>query len=203
MVQLGDAHGVKTSALITNMDVPLGRTAGNALEVEEAVAALEGKGPDDLVEVTIALAEEMLALAGTSADARAVLSDGAALDRWRTMVSAQGGNPDAPLPQASERRSFDARESGYVSRLDARSVGIAAWRLGAGRARKEDPVNAAAGVVCTKKPGDEVEAGEPILELHGDDPSRFEAASAALEGAVEIAREPPEPSVLVIDRIRP
>jgi thymidine phosphorylase len=203
MVQLGAAHGVKTSSLLTNMDVPLGRTAGNALEVTESVETLQGKGPDDLVELTVALAEEMLALAGVDAEPRSALEDGGALERWRAMVTAQGGDADAALPEASERRTSDAPTGGYVSRLDARAVGIAAWRLGAGRARKEDPVSAAAGVVCLKKPGDAVEEGEPILELHADDPNRFEGALSALRGAIEITLEPPSPAPLVIERIRP
>ncbi|MGH2694135.1 MAG: thymidine phosphorylase [Actinomycetota bacterium] len=203
MVQLGEAHGVKTSAVITNMDVPLGRTAGNALEVTEAVETLDNKGPEDLVDVTIALAEEMLALAGVDADARVPLEDGRAIERWRAMVSAQGGDPDAALPEASERRTSDAPASGYLSRLDARSVGVAAWRLGAGRARKEDPVSAAAGVVCLKKPGDQVDEGEPVIELHTDDPVRFEGAFSALDDAIEIAPEPPAPAPVVIDHIRP
>jgi thymidine phosphorylase len=202
MVSLGDAHGVKTSALLTDMDTPLGRAAGNALEVAESVAMLQGDAPEDLAEVTFALADEMLALAGIEADPRATVASGAALDRWRRMVAAQGGDPDAALPEAEHRRSFAAADSGYVARLDARAVGVAAWRLGAGRAKKDDPVSAAAGVLCLKKPGERVEEGEPLLELHADDDARFDSALAALQDAVSVAPEPPEPRPLVIETIR-
>jgi thymidine phosphorylase len=203
MVRLGADHGVKTTAVLTDMETPLGRTAGNALEVTESVEALQGKGPADLMEVTVALAREMLDLAGVDAHIEDALSSGAALDKWREMVAAQGGDPDAALPPAHERTTFDAPRSGWVTTLDARAVGIAAWRLGAGRARKEDPVSASAGVVCLKKWGDSVEAGEPILELHTDEPPRFDSAIEALNGALSIGREQPEPTPLILDRIRP
>ena len=203
MVRLGADHGVKTTAVLTDMETPLGRTAGNALEVTESVEALQGKGPADLMEVTVALAREMLDLAGVDANIEDALSSGAALDKWREMVAAQGGDPDAALPPAHERTTFDAPRSGWVTTLDARAVGIAAWRLGAGRARKEDPVSPSAGVVCLKKWGDSVEAGEPILELHTDEPHRFESAMETLNGALSIGREQPEPTPLILDRIRP
>jgi thymidine phosphorylase len=202
MVQLGEAHGVRTSALLTNMDTPLGRTAGNGLEVTESVQALSGQGPDDLMEVTLALASEMLDLAGIDADPRSVIADGSALAKWNEMIRAQQGDPEAPLPEASERRMVVAEASGVVTKLDARGVGIAAWRLGAGRARKEDPVSPSAGVVCLKKPGEEVNEGEPVLELHADDPSRFDPAVAALESAIEIGREATEPQPMVLEKIR-
>ena len=202
MVQLGEAHGVRTSALLTNMDTPLGRTAGNGLEVTESVQALRGQGPDDLMEVTFALASEMLELAGLDADPRSVVADGSALAKWNEMIRAQQGDPEAPLPEASERKMVVAETSGVVTRLDARAVGIAAWRLGAGRARKEDPVSPSAGVVCLKKPGEEVNEGEPVLELHADDPSRFDPAVAALESAIEIGREATEPQPMVLEKIR-
>ena len=203
MVSLGAAHGVKTAALLTDMGTPLGRTAGNALEVAESLEVLAGRGPDDVTELTYALAEVMLELAGIDEDPRAAVRSGAALERFRAMVAAQGGHPDAPLPEAPERMVFEASAAGFVTRLDARAVGVCAWRLGAGRARKEHPVSPGAGVVCLKKPGDEVEASEPLLELHADDPGRFAAALQALEGAVDIAPEPVEPSPLVLDRIGP
>ncbi|MGI8520286.1 MAG: thymidine phosphorylase [Actinomycetota bacterium] len=203
MVALGGAHGVKTSALLTNMETPLGRTAGNALEVTESLEVLAGRGAEDVTELTYALGEIMLELAGVEGDPRAAVRSGAALERFRAMVRAQGGNPDAPLPEAPERMVFEAGASGFVTRLDARAVGICAWRLGAGRARKEHPVSPGAGVVCLKKPGDEVSASEPLLELHADDPARFAAALEALEGAVDIAPEPGEPSGLVLERIGP
>jgi thymidine phosphorylase len=203
MVRLGTDHGVKTTAVLTDMETPLGRTAGNALEVTESVEALQGKGPADLMEVTVALARDMLDLAGIDANIEDALSSGAALDKWREMVAAQGGDPEAALPQAHERTTFDAPQSGWVTTLDARAVGIAAWRLGAGRARKEDPVSPSAGVVCLKKPGDSVEGGEPVLELHTDEPDRFEPALDALRGALSVGREQPEPTPLILDRIRP
>ena len=203
MVVLGEAHGVRTSALLTSMDTPLGRTVGNGLEVTESVESLGGDGPADLMEVTLALADEMLELAGIDADPAATIADGSALAKWRDMITAQGGNPDAAIPQASERRMVRAERSGMLSRLDARAVGNAAWRLGAGRARKEDPVSPSAGVVCLRKPGDDVDQGEPILELHADEPSRFEPALAALAGGIDIGDEAAEPQPMIIERIRP
>jgi len=202
MVRLGEAHGVRTVALLTGMDTPLGRTAGNALEVAESVEVLAGGGPPDVVELTLALAREMLAAAGLSdVDPAEALAGGRAMDTWRRMVSAQGGDPDAPLPKAAEVQVVPAPATGVLSRLDAYAVGVAAWRLGAGRARKEDAVSAAAGVVLHAKPGDRVSAGAPLLELHADDPSRFDRALAALDGAVEIAGTPVVPPPLVIDRV--
>jgi thymidine phosphorylase len=201
MVEIGSAHDVKTSALLTRMDTPLGLTAGNALEVKESIDALEGRGPDDLMEVTFALAAEMVALAGLDADLAAAIDKGDALGKWKDMVRAQGGDPDAALPEAAERHVVPAESGGYVRVLDARGAGVAAWRLGAGRARKEDPVSATAGVVFFKKPGDEVEKGEPVLELRAEDRSRFGAALEALDGAIDIGPEPPEPAPMVLEHI--
>ncbi|MDY7105794.1 MAG: thymidine phosphorylase [Actinomycetota bacterium] len=203
MVGLGSAHGVRTSALLTQMSTPLGRTAGNALEVAESVETLAGGGPADLVELTVELAREMVALAGIDVDPADVLASGGAMDAWRSMVRAQGGDPDAPLPTAPEVHTVTAPSSGYLSRLDAMAVGLAAWRLGAGRARKEDPVSAVAGVVCVAKPGDEVTSGAPLLELHTDDPSRIESALAALEGGYDVAAEAPDVPPIVLDRVPP
>jgi len=203
MVGLGAAAGVRTSALLTRMDTPLGRAAGNALEVEESVATLRGEGPEDLVEVTLALAREMLALAGVEADPATALADGRALATYREMIAAQGGAPDAPLPVAPCSAVVPAAESGYLRRLDAFAVGVAAWRLGAGRARKEDAVSASAGVICRAKPGDQVTAGEPLLELRADDEARFGRALEALEGAIQIGARPPEPQPAVLERIGP
>jgi thymidine phosphorylase len=203
MVELGNAHGVKTSALLTNMDSPLGRTAGNALEVTESIEALDGRGPADLMEVTLALAREMLSLAGVDRDVRECIDDGRALAKWKELVAAQGGDPDAALPEAPDRRTLGAPRGGWITRLDARAVGMAAWRLGAGRARKEDPVSASAGVVCLKKLGDRVEEGEPVLELHADNPSRFDSAMEAVDGAYEVGPEAPEPAPMVIERVGP
>ena len=201
MVGIGEANGVATTALVTRMDVPLGRSAGNAVEVAEAVEVLQGGGPPDVVEVTLALAREMLALVGIDADPAPALRDGRAYDRWRAIVAAQGGDPDAPPPVAAERHVTVARATGVVHRLDARAVGVAAWRLGAGRARKEDPVSAAAGVVWHATVGEEVVEGQPLLELRTDDAARIEPALAALAGAVEIGPGPVEVPPLVLDRI--
>ena len=201
MVALGDAHGVRTTALLTDMNTPLGRTAGNALEVTESVEVLQGGGPQDLVDVTLALAREMLALAGIDTDPAIALADGRAYDVYRSMIRAQGGDPDAVLPVASTRHVVAASDSGYVQRLDALAVGVAAWRLGAGRSRKEDPVSPIAGVACVAKPGDEVSAGDPVLELHIDDPAKLQGALDALEAAIEIGPEPVPPTPLVLDRI--
>jgi len=202
MVRLGEAHGVRTVALLTGMDTPLGHTAGNALEVAESVEVLAGGGPPDVVELTLALAREMLAAAGLSdVDPADALAGGRAMDTWRRMVGAQGGDPDAPLPKAAEVQVVPAPATGVLRRLDAYAVGVAAWRLGAGRARKEDAVSPAAGVVLHAKPGDRVTAGAPLLELHADDPSRFDRALAALDGAIEVADTPVAPPPLLIDRV--
>ena len=202
MVALGERAGVRTVALITDMDAPLGLAVGNALEVIESVEVLRGGGPPDLIEVTVALAEVMLELAGiTGTDPAAALRDGRALGVWDAMVRAQGGDPDATLPVAEHTRVVPAPATGYLHRLDARAVGIASWRLGAGRARKEETVSAAAGVVCLAKPGDRLEAGQPVLVLHADDPARFAGAEAALATALEVGPEPPPPRPLVIERI--
>ena len=202
MVELGAAHGVRTVALLTGMDTPLGRTAGNGLEVAESVEVLAGGGPPDVVELTVALAGEMLAAAGLSdVDPAVALADGRAMDVWRRMIAAQDGDPDAPLPTARETHVVAVPATGVLTRLDAYAVGVAAWRLGAGRARKEDPVSPAAGVVLHAKPGDPVTAGEPLLELHTDEPARIERAVAALDGAVEVGAARPGGTRLVLDRI--
>jgi thymidine phosphorylase len=203
MVGLGESHGVKTSALLTNMDAPLGRTAGNGLEVEESIQALQGRGPHDLMEVTLALAREMLELAAIKENVAGRIDDGSAYAKWKELVSAQDGDPDASLGEAAERQTLAASRSGYLTRLDARAVGMAAWRLGAGRARKEDPVSPTAGIVCLKKPGDEVAEGEAVLELHADERARFEPALEALSGAFEIGPEPGEAPPMILERIGP
>jgi thymidine phosphorylase len=208
MVALGEEHGVRTRALLTRMDVPLGRAVGNAVEVEESVQALQGNGPADLMEVTLALAREMLALAGLdgdrAADPAAAIADGRALAAWRTMIRAQGGDPDAALPQAAHVQTWPSPGTGWLAGLDALAVGTAAWRLGAGRARKEDDVSAAAGVICLAQPGDRVEAGQPLLELRADDPGRFGPALAALAQAAAISeRQPPAPASAVIEVVAP
>jgi thymidine phosphorylase len=202
MVELGEANGVRTAALQTAMDTVLGHSAGNGLEVTESVETLEGGGPADLVEVTVALARAMLALTGLDADDPAdVLASGRALPVWRAMVAAQGGDPDAPIPTAPEVEIVRAHRSGILTRLDARAIGNCAWRLGAGRARKEHPVSASAGVVCRVKPGERVTEGAVLLELHVDDPARLAGARAALDGAYEIGDDMPPVRPLVLDRI--
>ncbi|MEV0650408.1 thymidine phosphorylase [Phytomonospora sp. NPDC050363] len=202
MVRLGGAHGVRTVALLTDMSTPLGRTAGNALEVRESVEVLAGGGPADVVELTVALAREMLALAGVDADPAKALSDGRAMDAWRSMVEAQGGDPDAELPVAEESDDVVAESDGVVTRMDAYAVGVAAWRLGAGRARKEDKVSAGAGVEILRAVGETVRAGEPILRLHADagETARFAAARQVLEGAVDVGGDSVSRTML-IDRI--
>jgi thymidine phosphorylase len=205
MVALGEKHHLRTRALLTTMDTPLGRAVGNAVEVAESVMALQGDGPPDLMEVTLALAVQMLNLAGLDADPAAAIADGRALAAYRAMVRAQSGDPDAPLPEpAHVTRALPAPADGWLTRLDALAVGTAAWRLGAGRERKEDPVSAAAGLICLAKPGDQVRKGQPLVELRADDPERFRGALAALEHAIEVSEQPPAPLPSpVIDVIGP
>ncbi|MBA2444383.1 MAG: thymidine phosphorylase [Nocardioidaceae bacterium] len=187
MVDLGRDAGVTTVALLTDMATPLGGTAGNALEVQESLDVLAGGGPDDVVELTLALAREMLLAAGREeVDPADKLADGSAMDVWRAMITAQGGDVDADLPTARERHQVLAPSSGVLTRLDALAVGMAAWRLGAGRARKEDPVQAGAGVVLHAKPGNTVKEGRPLVTLHSDDERRFARAEQSLEGAFDI-----------------
>lgn len=188
MVALGTDSGVRTVALLTDMATPLGLTAGNALEVRESVEVLAGGGPRDVIDLTLALAREMLDAAGLKdTDPEKALADGSAMDVWRRMISAQGGDPDATLPVAREQHVVTAPSSGVLTRLDAYDIGVAAWRLGAGRARKEDPVQAGAGVELHAKPGDEVTAGQPLLTLHTDNPEKFDYALKALPDSYDIA----------------
>jgi len=201
MVGLGTAHGVRTSAIITDMDQPLGLAVGNALEVTESVEVLAGGGPPDVVEVTLALARRMVELAGGDVDPATVVADGSAMDRWNRMIRAQGGDPSATLPTATEVETVHAPTAGFVRRIDARKVGEAAWRLGAGRARKEDPVSPSAGVVLRAVAGDRVVAGTPLFDVHLDDTARLPAALDALDGAVEIGDVPPDPRVLIHEQI--
>lgn len=205
MVDLGTDAGVDTVALLTDMSTPLGLTVGNALEVRESLEVLAGGGPADVVELTLALAREMLRQAGRpDADPEAALKDGRAMDRWREMVRAQGGDPDAPLPVANHLDTVVAEADGYLTRLDALSVGVASWRLGAGRARKEDPVQAEAGIEILAKPGERVVRGQPLLTLHTQTPERFERARQALSGAIAIGPDAPVlPGSVVLGRIDP
>jgi thymidine phosphorylase len=184
MTQLGDDAGVRTTAFLTNMNVPLGLAIGNANEVRESVEVLAGGGPADIVELTVTLAREMLDQAGVhDVDVEAALKDGRAMDTWRAMISAQGGDPDAALPTAKETHVVTAPRSGVLTKQDALPFGVAAWRLGAGRARPQDPVQHAAGIDLHAKPGDEVAEGQPLFTLSADEPERFERALEALEGA--------------------
>jgi thymidine phosphorylase len=171
------------------------------VEVAESVDVLSGRGPADVTELTLALAREMVALVGLDVDPAETLADGAALATWRAMVEAQGGDPDAPLPEAAHVEVVRAPAPGFVTRLEARGLGVAAWRLGAGRARKEDPVSPSAGVVWHAGIGDAVEEGQPLIELRTDDPAKVAAALASLDGAWAVGPEPVEPPRLVIDRI--
>ena len=190
MVELGKRAGVNTRALVTAMDVPLGLTAGNALEVRESIEVLSGGGPADVVELTLILAREMLDAAKVSGkDPEVALKDGSAMDRWRKMVKAQGGDPDAPLPTAKEKLVITAEKSGTISSMDALKVGISAWRLGAGRARQGEAVQAGAGIEIHAKPGEKITSGSALFTLHSDDSERFERAKQALEGAVSISEK--------------
>jgi thymidine phosphorylase len=201
MVALGTAHGVRTVALLTDMSTPIGRAVGNAVEVDESVAVLAGGGPADVVELTLTLAREMLAAAGLpDADPVAALAGGRAMDVWRAMITAQGGDPDAALPVAAEVEQVRAPRDGVVATVDALAIGTAAWRLGAGRARKEDPVSAAAGVLLHRKPGEPVRSGDPLYELRADHPDRLAAGLAAARDAVVIADTVPPTTPLVLDR---
>ena len=202
MVALGKDAGVKTVALLTNMNIPLGLAIGNANEVRESVEVLAGGGPADVVELTVALAREMLALAGhPDADVEGALKNGQAMDTWRAMISAQGGDPDAALPAAKESHVVVAEADGILDRQEALPFGVAAWRLGAGRARKQDPVHHAAGIDLHAKPGDSVTKGQPLFTMHTDEPARFERALEALEGAYSIGNAAPTLAPLIAGRV--
>ena len=202
LVDLGNDAGVKTSALLTDMSTPLGRKIGNALEVEESVEVLAGGGPADVVELTVDLAREMLRLAGKpDVDVAAALRDGRAMDKWREMIAAQGGDPDAPLPKAREQHVVLAESTGVIESMDALQVGVASWRLGAGRERKEDAVQFGAGIELHAQVGEAVQAGQPLMTLHTDEPVRFERALESLAGAVSIGSSNPSARKIVLDRI--
>jgi len=203
MVQLGLDAGVKTRALVTAMDVPLGLTAGNALEVRESIEVLAGGGPADVVELTILLAREMIDAAGiVGKDPADALKDGSAMDHWKRMIAAQGGNPDAKLPVAREKHLITATESGVMTKMDAMKIGVSAWRLGAGRSKQGEKVQAGAGIEMHYKPGDHIKNGDPLLTLHTDEPARFERAIEILSGAIEIKENGKVDRLpLVIERI--
>jgi thymidine phosphorylase len=201
MVRLGTDSGVRTVALLTDMNTPLGLAVGNAVEVAESLEVLAGGGPADVVELTLALAREMLEAAGLEADPAAVLASGRAMDTWRAMIRAQGGDPSAPLPVARENEVVRASRAGVVESVDAYEIGLAAWRLGAGRARKEDPVSFGAGVLLRVRPGDRVEAGDVLLELRADDAGRIPAARSVAAGAIVVGERAPSTTNLLLDRI--
>jgi thymidine phosphorylase len=203
MVEIGVNAGVKTRALLTNMDSPLGFAAGNALEVAQAVEVLSGGGPKDVVELTLALANEMLDLAGVKTkDPATALADGSALDVWHALITAQGGNSNAPLPKAKSQHQVVAQTSGYLTKLDALSIGNAAWVLGAGRTRKEDQVSSAAGVTWSHTLDMQVSKGETLFTLHTDEESRIDQAIVALRNATTISKSPSvEKYQLILDRI--
>ena len=186
MVEIGKSAGVNIRALITAMDVPLGLTAGNALEVRESVEVLAGGGPSDVVELTVLLAREMLELAGISGiDPADNLKNGKAMDHWRRMIKAQNGDPDGKLPVAKEQHVIKAEQSGVITKMDALKVGIAAWRLGAGRSKQGEQLQLGAGIEIHAKPGARVEKGASLFTLHSDKPELFERALESLSGAVE------------------
>ena len=203
LTQLGADAGVKTSALLTDMSTPLGKKIGNALEVEEAVEVLAGGGSQDLIDITVSLATEMLRLAGQAdVDVAAALNDGRAMDKWNEMIMAQHGDPTAKLPVAKHEHTILAESSGFVNELDALAVGTASWRLGAGRARKEDPVQFGAGIILHAKRGEKIEKGAPLMTLYTDEAERFDRAVEALSGGIKIESELSSSSTpLILDRI--
>jgi thymidine phosphorylase len=202
MVELGVTHGVPTRAFLTNMNSPLGMAVGNAIEVAESLEVLAGGGPPDLVELTLRLAEEMLELAGIDGrDPAEALRDGSAMDRFRQLVTAQGGDLSVPLPIGAHSETVIAYRSGTMGNIDAMAVGLAAWRLGAGRSRPGGQVQFGAGVRIHRRPGEPVAAGEPLFTLYTDTPERVGAAMAELDGGWSIGDAPPESRPLIIDRI--
>ncbi len=202
MVSLGNDHGVATVAQLTAMDAPLGRAVGNALEVTESVDVLRGEGPADVRELTLALARIMVSLVGIDVDPETKLNDGSAYEVYKQMITAQGGDADAEMPLATHRSTVDATRSGVIQSIDALQVGLAAWRLGAGRARKEDPVSAGAGVLCLVRPGDQIEAGQPLFEIHADDVEHLERGHQSLSDALVIGEGAVTPTPLLLDRIQ-
>jgi thymidine phosphorylase len=202
MVRLGKAHGVNTVAKLTPMSAPLGRAVGNALEVTESVEVLRGAGPSDVRSLTLELAAIMLELVGLDADPATALDDGSAYEVYRRMIAAQGGDPDATMPTARLIEEVRAPRAGFIQSIDARDVGVAAWRLGAGRARKEDPVSATAGVMCLVREGDHVDSGQPLFALHADDDAHLRLGREAISGAVAIGDEPGPSGDVHFDLVR-
>lgn len=188
LVSIGKDSGVKTSAFLTDMSTPLGRKIGNALEVEESVEVLSGGGPEDVVELTVQIAAEMLRLSGVDADPRENLANGKALDKWREMISAQGGDPEAPMAKAKHVEKIHADSDGFLN-LDALGVGMASWRLGAGREKQGDGVQSAAGVVLHKTQGEKVSSGDLLAELHTDTEEKIQGAKQDMAKATKIESE--------------
>ena len=202
MIELGAAYGVPTRALLTDMNVPLGATVGNALEVAESLEVLAGGGPPDVVELTLRLAGEMLELAGIDgADPALTLRDGTAMDRFRQLIAVQGGDLSVPLPIGAQSETVTAGRGGTMGDIDAMAVGLTAWRLGAGRSRSGERVQFGAGVKIHRRPGEPVAAGEALFTLYTDTPERFGAAMAELDGGWSVGDTPPVPRPLIIDRI--
>jgi thymidine phosphorylase len=201
MVDIGGRSGVKTVALLTGMDVPLGRLVGNTLEVDESIEVLQGGGPADLIEVTVALAREMLTLVGIDVDPAEVLASGRVESVWERMVEAQGGDLSAPRKRATHHHEITAEADGWMAELDALAVGVASMRLGAGRATKDEDVDFGAGIECLAKPGEPVTAGQAVLRLHSDRPETFEVATELLAGAMAFSDSAPEMAPLIIDRV--
>lgn len=201
MVDLGTGHGVATIAQLTAMDQPLGQACGNAIEVLESIDVLRGGGPADVRELTLSLARTMLELVGIDVDPAVMLDNGRAYEVYCAMIAAQGGDPTAHLPLGTARSVVTADRSGVAQQVDAMAVGLAAWRLGAGRARKEDPVSFGAGLRCLVREGDAVESGQPLFELFADDASHLERGIASLSDAVTFGDEPVTPSQLLLDRV--
>jgi thymidine phosphorylase len=201
MVQIGKDAGLNTSALLTQMDVPLGRKVGNTLEVDESIEVLKGGGPQDLIDVIVGLAEEMCQLAGLDANPSELLASGAALPIYNDMLRAQGADPDAPLPRAAHTHDVLAPAEGWLTHMNALTIGIASMRLGAGRARKEDTIDYGAGIECLAKPGEQVAASDPVFRLHSNDPATFELASTLCLEAIEVSTTEPPPLPLILSHI--
>jgi thymidine phosphorylase len=201
MVGLGHTHGVATIAQLTAMNQPLGRAVGNALEVVESVDVLRGAGPEDVRELTLSLARTMLELVGIDTDPATKLDDGSAYEVYCRMIEAQGGDPEATLAMGTHHHVVTAPHDGIVQSVDALGVGVAAWRLGAGRARKEDPVSAGAGVMCLVREGDFVVAHQPLFELYADDVEHLSRGMATIENAVTLGDQAAPVEAILIERI--
>ncbi|HLX31868.1 MAG TPA: thymidine phosphorylase [Gaiellaceae bacterium] len=210
MKALGERARMDVVCVLSDMNQPLGRAVGNAVEVREAVETVSGGGPEDFRELVVDAAAQLLALSDLEVDeaegrrrAEAAIADGSARATYERWILAQGGDPDlAALPVAPVVREIRSPTAGFVRELQAREVGMAAVDLGAGRHRAGDPVDHAVGVICSKKRGDAVQEGEPLAEIHARTDDAASAAEAALLAAYEIGAEPPEPRPLVLEVIR-